>query len=126
MTREKAAEIVRDVAGVTDESDDQFLAGMLLLAASEVGTKIRACAKFIGVREARLRDIRNRLQASGVWTPGGIAHSGWFDEESGGIAFCMDVAIGVGWLSRAKGRRPIDAKKCRPPTKAKRLIEGAA
>jgi len=92
---------------------DETRCGALLLAALVHGANLRRLTRFFGGRHAAL-DLEHyfeNLKRNGVFRRNGkVAHAGWDDKKTGGLAFCLDVAVGVGYLTR------------QPPDKRKRKV----
>lgn len=84
-----------------EKDDEAFRAGVVLLSALDVGQRPRALSEFTGYTVEEIQRYSANLRANNVWNRGRVYHSGWDDEESGGMAFWMDVAIALGYLERA-------------------------
>lgn len=83
------------------ESDPTFNIAMVLVAAIEVGPNSDKVAKRAHLPRSLTRGIFGKCRDSGIFVKGKIRHSGWFDKESGGVAFWLDVACVQGYLKRA-------------------------
>lgn len=81
-----------------DDPGDQ--AGLVMIAALEVGPKVRAIAKFTGLPQKTVSGFVQRLRCNGVFTRNRI-HANWFDPKEGGVAFICDVLVATGMLNRA-------------------------
>lgn len=81
------------------ESEDSFKTAVLMLSALSVGTEVDALVKFTRLPESFVAERVGRLKAGGVFK-GDEIHVDWFDEENGGIAFWMDVAVAQGLVER--------------------------
>lgn len=90
------------VLGDEDENGDAVVCGAMMLAALRLGTNTRRLARFLHVSVDRLRPFVARLRSNGVFRHDGRISCDWFNEESGGLGFCMDVSVGLGLLARAK------------------------
>lgn len=87
---------------LTDEADETFRVAVLLLASAHVGTNPFVLATLTEEHVEWVALITNRFKDNGIFTEDGhVAGGGWLDEETGGIEFWMDVAVGRGFLERA-------------------------
>ena len=84
----------------TEDSGPDFDAACVLLASAVVGPDAGRIARHLDVPAARVRPLARRLRANGVWC-GGRVHGDWFDEKTGGIAFCLDIGVATGMFERA-------------------------
>ncbi len=80
--------------------DKAFNAALVLLAAAEVGPSADKIAKRAVLPRKEARQITARCRKARLFVKGQIHHGGWFDKDSGGIAFWMDVACVNGLLKR--------------------------
>ncbi len=88
-----------------DERDgDAVICGAVLLASLREGPKVTRIAKAIGVPTRRIRHLFDNLVRNGIFTSTKVNGSEWFDEESGGVAFNMAVACGLGYIERVSSR----------------------
>jgi hypothetical protein len=80
-----------------EEGDQDFQAGLVLLAPASIGTMDPAAvSRFTGVPEAQVREYADRLIANRIWRADGtIALSS--DED---LALMMDVWVATGHLER--------------------------
>lgn len=84
------------------EQDEVFGAGLVLLAAVDTGqTSVAPLQTTTGLPVNTVRKFVRNLKANGIFKDGKIYHSGWDDEESGGIAFWLDAAVAVGLVRRS-------------------------
>lgn len=96
-------EIKAELANVTKAGPDdaEWSAGMVLLASAMLGANEEAISQFTGVPLAEVQTFGIRLRANGVWGyDGQVATAEWFAEEVGGVAFCLDVAVAMGFVER--------------------------
>src|SRR5256885_13590987 len=80
------------------ESDPAFNIAMVLIAAVEVGPNSDKIAKRAHLSRSVARSITEKCKNAGIFAKGKIHHGGWFDKESGGKAFWLDVACVQGYL----------------------------
>jgi len=80
-------------------SSESFFVACILLSALQVGANSKKVAKFLEVKENRVKTYAKNLKESGIWK-NGKTHCDWFDEKDGGIAFWCDVLVGEGKLKR--------------------------
>lgn len=92
--------IVKELDPKLSEKDGAFAAAMVLIAASQVGTKADRIAKRTGLKRELVRAYNRRLREQGIFTKDGKIACDWFDKESGGIAFWMDVAVAEGLMQK--------------------------
>jgi len=107
MDREEIREMVHELDPKLDEKDDSFLSAMVLLSALEVGTDTDKIADFLSVPREDIVDRVMRLYDNGVFSddaehPDGVVRCEWMKEETGGIAFWLDVAVAEGFVERVK------------------------
>ncbi len=76
----------------------------LLAAAGDVGPSVIRLAVFTGYDQREIAQLSRNWRKSKIWQREKIKHSGWFDEEGGGIAFLMDTMVGMGSLERVPGQ----------------------
>jgi hypothetical protein len=91
-----------DPALLGNETDDNYRAGVVLLAAVWViGTDIEQLATFTGYDPDFVAAISLRMLKSGLWEESGLVHSDhWFHEDCySNAAFWCDVLVGLGLLS---------------------------
>ena len=81
--------------------DDYFKTATLLLAIASLGVELSRLAAFTKLPEGFIKPRIQRLTKNGIWKRGNL-HVNWADEESGGIAFWMDVAVAEGLLARTR------------------------
>lgn len=98
----KYRRIVRKLDPKLAAADQEFSVAMVLLAAARVGPREVDLMKELDWPSSKIRPIARHLRLGGVFDRGKVHHSGWFDKETGSIAFWCDVAIGMGYLRRAK------------------------
>lgn len=102
MTIEEIRATVRESDPNLDETDEAFDAAVLLLSLFEVKRwDARSLAKFTGVDVERVKFFLDNLKASRVIRGHTLHHSGWDDEEAGGIAFWLDVSVATGMVARS-------------------------
>jgi hypothetical protein len=73
--------------------------GRMLLGSLLLGPSWRRMAVVFEIAPLFAQQVGGRLRESGVWTNRKV-HCAWFDED-GGIAFHMDICVGLGWIKRA-------------------------
>lgn len=76
---------------------------IVLLGAANAGTTdYHAIAKETGLPVRVCKQIWTKAVTNGIFKDGKICHSGWFDKESGWIAFWIDVNVVNGLLARVQ------------------------
>ncbi len=83
------------------KEDDAFKCAVVLLtAALATGPNVNKVSQFCGYPRTLVRRFASNLRASQVWGHKYICSSDWNDKKSGGIAFWLDVSIGLGFIER--------------------------
>lgn len=103
MNIEAAKQAARDTCG-DDENSDEFKVAMILLASINVGPDEKKIRKLLGYPEDFVATVGKRMRRSGTWTKGGKVAANWADPERGGIAFALDVNVGLGFMERARAQ----------------------
>ena len=88
--------------------DKEFHYAVIML--SSALNRLKTTEELHDFTRFQLRECYNcveNLKKNGLgWQGKRFMHSGWDDEESGGIAFWLDVSIAMGYIERAqKGAR---------------------
>jgi hypothetical protein len=84
-----------------DKTSDAVLCGAMMLAAVREGTSIYRLAEALETQPARIETFHKSLRKNGVFTDEGKINANWFDEETGGTSFVLDVLVGLGMAGRA-------------------------
>jgi hypothetical protein len=84
---------------ITPDSEE-YVVGLTLLGALETGANADSVARFIHQPRRIVRVIGNRLRRNKVWQ-GNKTCCEWF-EKDGGISFCMDCSVGMGFLEKTE------------------------
>jgi len=87
-----------------------YCAAMLLCAINH-GAYTETVIDKTGVPAEVGNEIAERLRQQRIWVGPQTHHSGWDDPETGGIAFWMDVNVGLGFMERAKPKKKIRSSK---------------
>lgn len=90
-----------------NESEDYFKTAVVMLSALKVGTDVDELVKFTRLPEPFIAERVGRLNASGIFD-GDEIRANWFDEENGGIAFWMDVAVAEGLIERTNNAEYVE------------------
>lgn len=100
--RDKARREVEQAAREidSDAEGESLLAIKVLLASAFHGPNVKRIANLLGVPRKLIYPMSRRLRESGVWRGGKVYHSGWDDDETGGVALLCDVCVALGWLER--------------------------
>ena len=86
---------VPDVGTQTDEC------GRFLLAFAAVGARsIYALAELSGLNVFTASRLKSKAERLGLLHKGKLQHSGWLDDEKGGVAFILDVMTLEGTMER--------------------------
>jgi len=80
--------------------DAAYRVGVILLAATEVGQSPKALSEFTGYPRDEIKGYSKHLRENNIWNRGRTYHAGWDDEETGGIAFWLDVNVALGYVER--------------------------
>ncbi len=84
-----------------DKDSDSYHAAVVLLAALKVGQRPKVLAEFTRYPIDQIKEFSANLRANNVWNRGRTYHSGWDNEEDGGIAFWLDVSVALGFIERS-------------------------
>lgn len=102
MEQEVTLDQLRSYAAEQAEpGTEAYDAALVLLAGLVVGANQERIHAFTGIDKQRIQSFGHRLRKSGVWKGSRTAGEEWFDDESGGIAFALDVGVATGMLERA-------------------------
>jgi hypothetical protein len=82
-----------------EENNDEFKVALLLLASIVIGPDERKLSRFTRLNRAEVEFIGANLRSSGVWKDGKV-RCDWFDRKYGGTAFRLDIAVGMGLLTK--------------------------
>ena len=102
LTIQEAEDVVREMDPNVREEDVQV--GGLLIASAVIGNDEQALAVFTGYEPDFIATCGRRLRDNGVWVGDELCVD-WWDEETGGVAFWMDVCIAQGLMRRARRER---------------------
>ena len=80
--------------------DRAFETALILLASAVEGPSIERIAYLTNIPRSRVAERGRRLRKNRVWS-GNRVVANWFDKESGGIAFWLDVLVADGFMARA-------------------------
>jgi hypothetical protein len=100
LTRKFIIEEVKRMDPVLTETDEAFTAAVVLLSSIAVGPNIKRLAKFTQYPRKVIKPFSENLRRNGVWVGGRIYADDWGDEETGGVAFWMDVSVALGFIER--------------------------
>lgn len=82
------------------EGSEVYDTALVLLSSVEVGPNVTRLCAFTGLPRTFVGQRAKRFRANRVWRGSKVAAAEWFEEGTGGIAFLMDVAVGMGLLER--------------------------
>lgn len=99
MKLNKVKEVVKELDEKLEETDDSYKGALILVSLMNTKHTIGAIKHFTKLPYNFVRDFIKNLQKSKVIKDGKI-YCEWMDKETGGIAFWMDVNIGLGLLKR--------------------------
>ena len=89
-------------AGAWTEDDEDFEAGLVMLAAIAIRSRDPAAlSAYTGVARPSVRAYARRLVENGIWLPNGEIGADWSDPENGNLNFMMDVWVALGQLERS-------------------------
>lgn len=100
MTLNKIKKVIKELDDKIKETDEGFKCAVVLLALTEKPQRIKDIAEFTQIERPLVARFMKNFRANKIIRNGKIRHSGWFDKESGGIAFWIDVSCGLGFLQR--------------------------
>jgi len=108
LTKKQIKEAVMETTGDKDINSKDNQVGYILLASLEKGPNDTEIAKFLSLDEDFVKTVGKRLRKYGVWTKDNKIECDWSDEESGGIAFIMDILVGQGLVERKTEEEKIN------------------
>ena len=82
-----------------DDSGPAFNAACVLLASAIIGPNANRIARFLELKRDEVRTFGKRLRANEIWK-GRKVYGDWFDEQYGGINFCLDINIALGLMEK--------------------------
>jgi hypothetical protein len=85
-------------------SDPAFKTAVLLLSALQEGININKLTKFTGYSKDFVRKKVTSGREGGIFVKGEVHDSGWFDKETGGVGFWLDVLCIEGKVQRRMGK----------------------
>ncbi|KKK66826.1 hypothetical protein LCGC14_2960160, partial [marine sediment metagenome] len=85
---------------LSKEEDGFKCAVVLMTAALATGPNIVKVSKFCGYPRTLVRRFATNLRASRIWGHKYVRPSDWSDKKAGGVAFWLDVAVGLGFVER--------------------------
>lgn len=113
---------LHEASRVLEEQDlgcDSVVHGAMMLAALREGAHLNIIAGALGIDRDRLEPGFDRLVRSGVFRKDGkVCGAEWLNEDDGGLAFVLDVAVADGLLEKSKSRsrsRKVGAAKGAQP-----------
>jgi hypothetical protein len=83
------------------EDDESFKIAVILMSSVIIGANIKRLAIFTHYSRNYIAKIGVYFRKNEVWKNGKVCAGEWFEKDSGGIAFWMDVAVGQGYLERS-------------------------
>jgi hypothetical protein len=89
----------------TMPDDDDAVAAALLLASAIIGPFLTQICKAIGVAPERVTWMAANLRRNGIWTRRKVVTGDWWDPETGGCEFILNVGVALGVLDCAEGPR---------------------
>ncbi len=99
---EKAEIVVKTLDPSLRKSDSAFRVAVILVVMLGAGTDFSIIQNLVPYSRKFCNDVFVRLLDNGIVTNDGVLHGNWFDRETGGIAFWMDVNVGLGFMKRSK------------------------
>ena len=91
---------IRDYDPKLDPDEDLFVAACVMLASAYHGPNADRLARVLERPRAQIRRFGQNCRNGGVWEGRRVIHSGWDDEEHGGIAFTLDAGTAMGWFTK--------------------------
>ena len=85
-----------------DLQDESVKAGAVLIGAFVVGPNINKIAKFIDLPRLEVQKFGRIARKNEIWVGSKINAQEYFDKESGGVAFCCDVNVLLGYLKKVR------------------------
>lgn len=91
---------VHELDEALGEEESAFKTAALLITLLQMPPDAQALSRFLKLPLNFVEERLDRLKTQGVLDADGKICTDWFDEESGGVAFWMDVAVAEGILER--------------------------
>lgn len=87
-----------ELAG-SDSDQEHIDAATLMVASTVYGPDPERLAGLTGLPEAFVARVATNLYNARIWHDDGRVHCNWLDEESGGMAFQLDLLVALGLLA---------------------------
>lgn len=101
MTLNQIKNIIKSLDPPIKEYEEGFKCAIVLLSCTEKPPRIKDIVEFTNIERPLVAKYMRNFKANKFFTSTGkINHSGWFDKDTGGIAFYCDVNVGLGYLRR--------------------------
>lgn len=101
MNRNQIREAVIALDPKLSVDDEAFRVAEILLSGVQVGTDSKKIAKFLDIPISKVSKCEDNLRENKIWV-GNKTHCDWFNKDSGGISFWMDVSCAMGLVKRSK------------------------
>ncbi len=110
MTLDEVKQAVIDTDPLLEADDPAFAVAVILLSATFIGPIKYKLQHFTGYSQRFVNRVWHNFRRNGIFVGAArgsatrnlrtVAHSGWDDEETGAIAFWLDVLCGQGLIER--------------------------
>lgn len=101
MTLDEIKQAVREGDPELSEDDEAFHAAVVIMSLFSLRSwSAKAVADFTGYPLKEVKKFLWHLRANKVVRGHKVHHSGWDDNETGAMAFWLDVSIALGFLAR--------------------------
>jgi len=98
MTKRKIYKTIKELDASLTFRDESFKVAAILIKGLETQNVLKLTS-FFGYPYSFIKSIADRLKTNKIWQHGKTLCD-WDNEETGGIAFWVDVNVGLGYLSK--------------------------
>jgi len=107
MKLEEIKKEVRILDPELSEDSPDFRAAVYLLSAANLGPASGYLKTFTGFKYKEIYKWNKNAKNNGLFKNNTLYHSGWIDDDTGGIGFWLDVLILQGLIARVNDAKAI-------------------
>lgn len=101
--RNEIIRIIKKAEPAIEETEAPFKAAMVLLLLAYYGHgDIEKLVRLSTYEHEFVTTTLQNIARGGLYKNGKVIHSGWFDKDTGGLSFWLDVSVAQGLLERVK------------------------
>lgn len=86
--------------GINPTDTKHYVPALVLLASIVVGPNTDRIAAFIKQPRSKVRELGKTIRRNGIWKQDKIDCE-WFEKDTGGVAFLLDVNVAAGFMERS-------------------------